>query len=53
MEQHFDTIFEDVRHERCLVLLLSLVELDILKQIQFTDLEIDIIKNNALEKIFR
>ena len=32
MEQNFNTIFEDVRHERSLILLLSLVERIILKQ---------------------
>ena len=32
MEQNFATIFEDVRHERSLILLLSLVEPDILRQ---------------------
>ena len=30
MEAYFDSIFEDVRHERSLILLLSLVETDIL-----------------------
>ena len=29
MEQYFDSIFEDVRHERSLKLLLSIVEPDI------------------------
>ena len=53
MEQNFANIFEDVRHERCLILLLSLVEPDILKQSKFTDHEIDSIKNIALEKINR
>ena len=53
MEAYFSTIFEDVRHERSLILLLSLVEPDILKQSKFTDHEIEIIKNIALEKIFR
>ena len=48
MEQYFATIFEDVRHERSLILLLSLVDPDILKQSKFTDYEIDIIKNIAL-----
>ena len=42
MEAYFNTIFEDVRHERSLILLLSLVEPDILKQSKFTDHEIDI-----------
>ena len=32
MEQYFNTIFEDVRHERSLILLLSLTAPDILKQ---------------------
>ena len=50
MEQYFNTIFEDIRHERSLFLLLSLVEPDILKQSKFTDYEIEIIKNIALEK---
>ena len=53
MEQYFDSIFEDVRHERSLVLLLSLVELDILRQSKFLDHEIEIIKIIALEKLHR
>ena len=53
MEQYFATIFEDVRHERSLIILLSLREPDILKQSKFTDYEIDIIKNIALEKLQR
>ena len=53
MEAYFNTIFEDVRHERSLVLLLSIVEPDILKQSKFTDHEIEIIKNIALEKLHR
>ena len=46
-------MFEDVRHERSLILLLSLVESSILKQSKFTDNEIEIIKNLALEKLHR
>ena len=53
MEAYFNTIFEDIRHERSLILLLSLVEPDILKQSKFTDYEIEIIKNIALEKLHR
>ena len=53
MEQYFATIFEDVRHERSLILILSIVEPDILKQSKFTNDEIDIIKNIALDKIHR
>ena len=53
MEQYFNTIFEDIRHERSLILLLSIVEPDILKQSKFTDDEINIIKNIALEKLHR
>ena len=53
MEKYFATIFEDVRHERCLILLLSLVEPNILKQSKFTDHEIDFSKNNGLEKLRR
>ena len=53
MESYFNTIFEDVRHERSLILISSLVEPSILKQSKFTDQEIDIIKNISLEKIHR
>ena len=52
-ENYFNTIFEVVRHERSLILLLSLVESDILKQSKFTNHEIEIIKNIALEKLHR
>ena len=53
MEEYFTTIFEDVRHERSLILLLSLTDPDILKQSKFTNDEINIIKNLALEKLHR
>ena len=51
MEAYFNTIFEDIRHERSLILLLSLIEPDILKQSKFLDHEIEIIKNIALQKL--
>ena len=51
MEAFFDTIFEDIRYERCLLLLLGLVEPSILKQSKFTDEEINIIKDIALQKL--
>ena len=51
MNQYFATNFEDVRHERCLVLLLSLVKPDILRQSKFTDHAISIIEDLALENI--
>ena len=53
MEQYFNTIFEDVRHERSLILLISLVEPSILKQTKVTDHENDITKDLALQKIHR
>ena len=53
MEAYFNTIFEDVRHERSLILLLSLVEPSILKQNNVTDHEIEKIKNLSLEKLHR
>ena len=53
MEQYFSNLFDDIRHERSLILLLSLIEPDILKQSKFTDDEIEIIKNLALEKLHR
>ena len=48
MKTCFDTIFEVVRHERSLILLLNLVEPSILKQSKITDHEIEMIKNLAL-----
>ena len=53
MEAYFNSLLEDVRHERSLVLLLSLVEPTILKRSKFTDNEIETIKNLALEKLHR
>ena len=53
MEAYFNTIFEDVRKERSLNFLLSIVEPDLLKQSKFTDHEIDLIKSIALEKLHR
>ena len=53
MEAYFNTIFEDVRHERSPILLLSLIEPDILKRVKSADLEIDIIKNIALKKLHK
>ena len=51
MESYFSNLFEDVRHERSLILILSLTDPDILKQSKFTDDEMNIIKNLALEKL--
>ena len=53
MEQYFATMFEDVGHERSLILLLSLTDPDILRQSKFTDYEKEIIRNLALEKLHR
>ena len=53
MEQYFAMMFEDVRHERSLILLLSLTDSDTLKQIKITDYEIDIIKSLASEELHR
>ena len=53
MEAYFNTIFDDIRHERSPILLLSLVEPSIIIQSKFTDHEIEIIKNIALEKLHR
>ena len=53
MEQYFATMFEDVRHERSLILLLSLTDPNTLRQSKFTGYEIDIIKNLALENLHR
>ena len=53
MEAYFSNLFENVRHERSLILLLSLTDPDILRQSKFTDDEIEIIKNLALEILHR
>ena len=53
MEAYFSILFEDVRHERSLILLLSLTDPDLLKQSKFTDDEIEIITNLSLEKLHR
>ena len=53
MEQYFAVMFENVRHERSLILLLSSTDPDILRQSRITDHEIDIIKNLALEELHR
>ena len=53
MEQHFSTMFEDVRYERSLILLLLFTYPDILRHSKITDDAIEIIKNLALEKLHR
>ena len=53
MEAYFSNLFEDIRIERSMILILSLIDSDILKQSKFTDDEINIIRNLALEKIHR
>ena len=53
MEAYLSNLFEDIRYERSLILLLSLTDLDILKQSKFTDDEINILKNLALGKLHR
>ena len=44
MEQNFDSISEDVCHERSLILLLSIVEPYKLRQSKFLDHELENIK---------
>ena len=46
-------MFENVRHERSLLLLVSLTDPDVLGQSKFTDYEIDIIKHLDLGKLYR
>ena len=53
MEAYFENIFQDVRHERSLILLLLIVEPDILRQIKFLDHEMEIFKNIAPEYLHR
>ena len=49
MNYYFATSFEDVRHERLLLFLLSLADTDFLKQIKSTDHELNLKKYLALE----
>ena len=51
MEHYCAAMFEDFRHERSLILLLSLTYPNKIKQSKFTDHEMNIIKNLALEKL--
>ena len=53
MEAYCATTFKDIRHERHLILLLTVVDPVISKQSKFTDNEINIVKNLALEKLHR
>ena len=53
MDNYFNRLFEDIRHKRSLILLLSLVEPNIIRPSKFTDHEIEIIKNIVLEKLHR
>ena len=53
MENYFAKLFDNIHHERSLILLLSLTDSNILLQSGFTQNEIEIIKNIALEKIHR
>ena len=53
MESFFAIMFEDFRHERSLILMLSLTDPDMLRQSKFTDFEIDFIKNLAVENLHR
>ena len=53
MEKYFIKLFDNIHYERSLILLLSLTDPDILRQSKFTDDEININKNLALEKLHR
>ena len=46
-------MFDDVTHERSLILLLSLTDPDLFRQSKLTDDEIEITKNPALENLIR
>ena len=51
MGKYFTTMFLDFRHERSLILLISLTEPDSLTQSKFTDYEINFLENLALGKL--
>ena len=52
MENYFLKLFDNIHYERSLILLLTLTDPDILRQTKFTDDEIEILKNLALEKLY-
>ena len=51
MDQYFANLFECVRYEKALVLIISLTDSNKLGKSKFTDHETNIIKNIALEKL--
>ena len=53
MQASFSNLFEDKRYERSVILLLTITDSDVLKQSNFTDDEINIMKNLDLEKLHR
>ena len=53
MEAYFDNSFEDVQHERSLILLLSVVEQENLRQSKHLDHEKENIKKFAPDKLHR
>ena len=53
MENYFTKLFDNIHYERSVILLLSLTDLDILRQTKFTNDEVEIIKILALEKLNR
>ena len=53
METYFATMFEGVGHDRLLIILIPLAHPHTLEPINFTDHEINIIKNPALEELHR
>ena len=53
MEIFLATLFEDVRNERLLIIILYSMAPDILQPAGFTEYEISFSKNLALEKLHR
>ena len=53
MENYFIKLFDNIHYERSLILLLPLTDSNILIQAGFTNDEIIIIKNVALQKLKR
>ena len=53
MEKYLASMFEDSRHERSLIVILSLTDPDIFKQSKFEEHEMNRKENLALEKLHR
>ena len=53
MDRNFESIFQDVRHERTLILILAIIEPQILLDAKFSQSDVNKMTTIAKEKILR